>query len=131
MMWILKTLSIGNESSNIPASLHMMQHVFRGRNHFPIVKSIINTDTALMLDQHKVMYCLEGIDCNKLFVVNTKIGQLHHYRRSCPLGRNYGDENCEKLKHPENIVKDTEVWTHLETVIKNTNIALKSIHLNE
>ena len=122
--------TIGNESANVPTSLHIMQHIFRGKHHFNIVKSISNTDTVLLLDQHKVSQCIEGIDCEKTVLVSPSIGQMHHYREICPLGRSYGDENCKKLKLKKNIVKDTGVWRHLETVVNNINIALKKINLN-
>ena len=124
--------TIGNESDiTVPSSLHMMQHVFRGRHHFDnIVKSIINTDTALTLNQHTVIECIEGINCHANFMINPKIGQNHHYRVSCPLGRRYGDKNCKSLKLEKNIVKDTGVWKHLETVVNNTDTALKNINLD-
>ena len=122
--------TIGNESANVPKSLHMMQHVYRGNHHFDIIKSISNTDAALVLDQHKVSQCIEGIDCDKTFLVNPKIGQMHHYREICPLGRSYGDKNCKKLELKKNIVKDTGVWRHLDTVVSNVNMALKKINLN-
>ena len=123
--------TIGNESSNVPKSLHMMQHIFRGNHHFDIVKSISNTDTALMLDQHKVNQCIEGIDCEKTFLVNPKIGHTHHYREICPGDRrSYGDKNCAKIKLKKNIVKDIGVWRHLETVVSNVNMALKEINFN-
>ena len=123
--------TIGNESETVPTSLHMMQHIYRGRHHFDnIVKSIINTDTALTLNQHKVIQCIEGIHCDTSFMINPKIGQNQHYRVSCPMGRRYGDKNCKSLKLEKNIVKDTGVWKHLETVENNTDIALKNIDLN-
>ena len=123
--------TIGNESETVPTSLHMMQHIYRGRHHFDnIVKSIINTDTALTLNQHKVIQCIEGIHCDTSFMINPKIGQNQHYRVSCPLGRRYGDKNCKSLKLEKNIVKDTGVWKHLETVENNTDNALKNIDLN-
>ena len=123
--------TIGNESETVPTSLHMMQHIYRGRHHFDnIVKSIINTDTALTLNQHKVIQCIEGIHCDTSFMINPKIGQNQHYRVSCPLGRRYGDKNCKSLKLEKNIVQDTGVWKHLATVVNNTDTALKNIDLN-
>ena len=119
--------TIGNESDiTVPSSLHMMQHVFRGRHHFDnIVKSIINTDTALTLNQHTVIECIEGINCHANFMINPKIGQNHHYRVSCPL-----DVNCKSLELEKKIVKDTGVWKHLEIVKINTDTALKNINLD-
>ena len=96
-----------------------------------MVKSIINTDTALMLTQHMVSLCVEGIHCDKSFIIDPKIGQNQHYRVSCPMGRRYGDKNCKSLKLEKNIVKDTGVWKHLETVVKNTHTALKNINFDE
>ena len=101
-------MNIRNESTNVPKELHIMQHIYRGIIHFPIIKCISNTDTALLLGQHSVHSCLEGIECNKLLMVNTTIGKTHHYRKSCPLttNRRFGEENCEKLKLKEYVVKD-------------------------
>ena len=123
---------IGNESRNIPNELHIMQHIFRGKIPFPIIKCISNTETALLLGQHNVHSCLEGIDCQKLIMLNTTIGKNHHYRKSCPLttNRRFGEKNCEKLKLKEYFVKDVGIWKHLETVVKNTNIALRNIEFN-
>ena len=118
--------TIEMESKKIPRDLHIMQHIFRGKIHFPIVKSIANTDTALLLGQHIVYSCLEGIDCKKSLLVNTEIGHVQHYRKSCPLSMEKS-ENCEKLKLKEYIVKDIGIWKYLETVIKNTNIILRNI----
>ena len=120
--------NIGNESTNVQKELHIMQHIYKGKIHFPIIKCISNTDTALLLGQHKVYSCLEGIKCHKLLMVNTTIGQSNHYRKSCPVRANgrFG-KNCEKLKHKEYVVKDIGIWKHLETVVKHTNIALRNI----
>ena len=65
-------------------------------------------------------------------MIDPKIGQNQHYRESCPLGGKYndGEKNCKNLKLEKNIVKDTGVWKHLETVENNTDIALKNIDLN-
>ena len=117
------------ESKNTTRELHMMQHIFRGQINFPIIKCIVNTDTALLLGQHSVYSCLEGIDCKKSLMVNTEIGKCHHYRKSCPLttNRRFGEKNCEKLKQKEYFVKDIGIWKHLKTVIKNTNIILRKI----
>ena len=57
-------------------------------------------------------------------MVDTKLAQLHHYRRECSTDI-YSDAKCGKISAM--IVKDTRVYSHLETVIKNTNIALKNI----
>ena len=105
--------SIGNESDTVPNSLHMMQHIYRGRYHFDMVKSIINTDTALMLTQHMVSLCVEGIHCDKSFIIDPKIGQNQHYRESCPLGGKYndGEKNCENLNELKEEI--TWVWTDL------------------
>lgn len=115
----------GNESSNVPRSLHMMQHVFRSKKHFSVGKSIFNTDTALIITQHIVKFCLEGIKCKRVLNVNTKIGQLQHYRKSCPMGKRFVLDKCEK--NTKNIVMDTRVWRYLETVIINSKIALENI----
>merc|ERR1719431_168188 len=40
--------TIGNESRDVPTDLHMMQHIYRAKVHFPIPKSISNTETVLI-----------------------------------------------------------------------------------
>ena len=114
-----------NESSNVPRSLHMMQHVFRSKKYFSVGKSISNTDTALIITQHLVLFCLEGIKCKRQLNVNPKIGQLQHYRKSCPMGKKFVLEKCDK--NTKNPVLDTGVWRYLETVIENSKIALENI----
>ena len=51
--------------------------------------------------------------------VDTEIGQLHHYRKEC-----YDDHVCPPA---ERAVRDDRVWAHLETVISNSNSAIKAI----
>ena len=116
--------TIGNESKDIPTDLHMMQHVYRGKIHFPVSKSISNTDTALILGQHEIYSCLEGISCVK-FDVDTQVGHNQHYRKQCL--RKGKEKECEDMQHREHMVKDTRVWTHLETIVKNTKLAMQTI----
>ena len=103
----------------------MMQHVFRSKKYFSVGKSISNTDTALIITQHLVLFCLEGIKCKRQLNVNPKIGQLQHYRKSCPMGKKFVLEKCDK--NTKNPVLDTGVWRYLETVIENSKIALENI----
>ena len=59
MVYFLDSMpTIGNKS-NVPSHLHMMQHVFRSNTYERNTKSIINTDTALLLRQHKHYICLK------------------------------------------------------------------------
>ena len=53
---------------------------------------------------------------------DTEIGQLHHYRKDC-----YQDP-CPLA---EKVVRDDRVWTHLDTVIANSNRAFKAIDFEE
>ena len=121
-MFLDSMLTNETEIANIPRTLHMMQHTYRVETHLPIIKSISNTDTALLIDQHFVHSCLEGINCNKRFMVTTKVAQLQHYRKSC---QKKVETKCEKINH----VRDTRIWRHLETVVENMNMALKNIIL--
>ena len=74
----------------------------------------------------KVSTCIEGILCEE-FDVDTEVGHLQHYRKGCP---DIGDGLCGNLKLAEYMVKDTRVWRHLDTILKNTNLALKSINFD-
>ena len=58
--------------------------------------------------------------------VDPEYGQLQHYRKDC--AKKIGSKRCDKLK--TKIVKDTRVLRHLETVIKETNIALENINFD-
>ena len=66
-----------------------------------------------------IMFLLSGL-CG-LHYVDTEIGQLHHYRRDC-----YQDP-CPLAK---SVVRDDRVWAHLDTVIKNSNRAIKAIEFD-
>ena len=119
--------TIGNDSKNVPTDLHMMQHVFRAKIHFPVPKSISNTDTALILGQHEIYSCVEGVSCIK-FDVDTEVGHNQHYRKQCL--RKGKEKECEDMKLREHIVKDARVWTHLETIVRNAKIALQTINFD-
>ena len=124
MAYFLEALpTIGNKSG-IPSYLHMMQNVFRFKIFQPRVKSIFNTDTVLLMNQHEHVQCLEGINCMKI-VVNPEIAQLQHYRSEL-----VNKKQNHLLKLPDYFVKDSRVWKNLEIVIKQTNIALQNIVLS-
>ena len=53
-----------------------------------------------------------------LHFVDTEIGQNQHYRKDC-----YQDP-CPLA---EKVVRDDRVWTHLDTVIENSNKAFQTI----
>ncbi len=50
--------------------------------------------------------------------MDTEIGQNHHYRKDCYM------DPCPLA---ESVVRDDRVWTHLDTVIANSNRAFKTI----
>ena len=50
--------------------------------------------------------------------MDTEIGQNQHYRRDCYM------DPCPLA---ESVVRDDRVWTHLDTVIRNSNKAFKTI----
>ncbi len=114
---------IGNKSE-IPSNLYMMQHIYRLKIYQPNVKSIFNTDTVLLINQHSYVQCLEGINCIKT-VVKPEMSLLHHYRSKLD------NKNLNHvLKLPEYFIKDARIWKNLETVITNMNIALQNIDLS-
>ena len=117
--------TIGNKSG-IPSNLHMMQHVYRLKTYQLRVKSIFNTDTVLLINQHNFVQCLEGINCMET-VVNPNIALLQHYRKELDSKNKKLDS---LLKYPDYLIKDTRVWKNLETVIKRTYIALQNIVLS-
>ena len=123
MVYFLDTMpTIGNQSK-IPSDLHMMQHVYRSKIYEPLTKSIMNTDSALTLRQHRHHLCLDGVTQCLTITIDPNLAQSHHYRKGCE-GKALCDESQETL------VKDTRVWRNLETVINNTNFAFENIFLN-
>ena len=108
---------------DMPPGLHMMRHVVRSREYSHHTKCFVNTDTALSLTQHSVATCLEGVACDKKYLVEPGLAHTQHYRSSCPQGVS---EECQ-TRYRDHVVTDTRVWRHLDTVVKNTNIALENI----
>ena len=53
--------------------------------------------------------------------MDTEIGQNHHYRKDCYM------DPCPLA---ESVVRDDRVWTHLDTVIENSNRAIKAIEFD-
>ena len=97
----------------------MMQHVYRSNIYERQVKSIINTDTALTLRQHRHHLCIEGVTCQNI-ETDPQLAQSQHYRKGCE-----GHKLCEESQ--ETLVKDTRVWRHLETVINKADFAFKNV----
>ena len=123
MIYFLDTMpTIGNKSG-VPSYLHMMQHVYRSKTYHPRRKSIINTDTALLIKQHTHIRCLDGLTCQRK-EVEPKIAQTQHYRKE-------GKEGVRSfktiLKSKKNIIKDMRILSNLENVREQTQIALKNI----
>ena len=52
--------------------------------------------------------------------MDVDIGQVHHYRKNCY-------EGWDGCPPAQSGVRDDRVWTHLDTVISNSNRALKAI----
>ena len=126
MVYFLDTMpTIGNKSQ-VPADLHMMQHVYRSKIYELNTKSISNTDTALTLMQHSHNTCLEGVTCIKI-KVDPEFAQTHHYRKDCHT-RKIKDARCARSQ--ASIVRDTRALRHLKTVIQKTKIALQDIFVD-
>lgn len=71
-----------------------------------------------IIDSPEYENFLLSSDLCGLHHVNTEFGQNQHYRRDC-----YVDP-CPLA---ESVVRDDRVWTHLDTVISNSNTAFKTI----
>ena len=121
MVYLLNTMPTVGNDSGVPSYLHMMQHVYRSKIYQPRVKSIVNTDRALLIKQHTHIRCLDGIACKRT-IVKPKIAQTQHYRKGPK------EPKLKKLtQSKKNILKDTRILRNLETVMKNTKIALQNI----
>ena len=99
-------------------------------------KCFLNTETVLSLHQHFASGCIASgeyfvllYECEvpmilivsglcEIHWVDTEIGQNQHYRKDC-----YQDP-CPLA---ESVVRDDRVWTHLDSVIANSNRAFKTI----
>ena len=122
MVYLLDGMpTIGNKS--VPSYLHMMQHVFRSKIYQSRVKSIINTERALIIGQHTHIRCLDGIACKRT-IVEPKIAQSQHYKKE-PKEPQFKFKKLKKSK--KNIVIETRILRNLETVMKNTKITLANI----
>ena len=53
------------------------------------------------------------------------IGQNQHYRKKCT---DASDNHCDLA---DTAVRDDRVWTHLDTVLKNYNLAVKKIDFEQ
>ena len=124
MVYFLDTMATFENISGIPSFLHMMKHVYRSKNPEGNFKSISNTDIVLTIGHHRHIHCLEGISCKG---AREGIANSQHYRKDCAPNK-FNNVSCNKLK--ATTIQDTRVWRHLETVIKNTNIALQNIIFN-
>ena len=123
MIYFLDSMATIDNTSGIPSYLHMMKHVYRSKNPEGNYKSIINTDIVLTISHHRHNHCLEGISCKR--AIEEQIANSQHYRKDCAPNK-FNNVSCDNLK--ATTIQDTRVWRHLETVIKNTNIALQNIH---
>ena len=124
MVYFLDSMATIENKTEIPSYLHMMKHVFRSKIPEETVKSISNTDTVLTISSHHHIHCLEGISCKR---TREEIASTQHYRKDCASNM-LSKVQCDNIK--ATTIQDTRVWRHLETVIKNTNIALQNIIFN-
>ena len=109
-------------NDKIPSSLHMMNHIVRSTAYSTHTKCFLNTNTVLSLTQNNAATCLENVKCTK-HVVDTSRAHTQHYRQTCP---DTLKKVCNRM-FKQNVVKDTRVWKHLETVLTNTKNALEKI----
>ena len=108
---------------NIPADLHMMQHVYRSAIYPPHgwwTKCVLNTDNVVTHTQNNINSCIPGVACENYYVDHT-MAHFQHYRRDC-----YEGPSCEYRKE---VVKDARIWRYLDEVLKRTNDARKKINI--
>jgi len=99
---------------DVPAGLHMMNHVYRSANYTKpghYIKCFHNTEHVLTIHNHYPTRCLGGC---KAGGVDTRLGHLQHYREFC-----VSDlwKVCDEayMKHIE---RDTSVWKWRENVTR-------------
>jgi len=114
----------GYHFEDIPAYLHMQQHVYRSANYTKpgqYVKCFHNPDKALILHNHFPLGCLGGV-CSS-FPVEPSLGQLQHYRSDCV---NTLKKSCkEDFKAVS--VKDTTLWRWKEQIIQRSSNTLAKL----
>ena len=106
---------------DIPQWLHIMNHVHKivappGSN----IKSFQSTKKTLVIHNHRALSCLGPC---KEHNVNSSLGQLNHYRKSCPESSSW---NCRESEEKE---MDTAVWMIKDQVIANSLAALRKINI--
>ncbi len=108
-------------NSEIPAYLHMLQHVRRSANYTKpgqYVKCFHDPERALILHNHFPLGCLGGV-CTS-FPVPTDVGHLQHYRADCVRTLK---KSCADVYKNVSVV-DTTIWRWKDRVIKGSNRAL-------
>ena len=108
---------------NIPADLHMMQHVYRSAKYPPWgwwTKCVLNTDIVVTHTQNTFNTCIPGVACENYYV-DTAMAHFQHYRRDC-----YEGPSCEYRKE---VIKDARIWRYLDEVLRRTNDAREKINL--
>ena len=106
---------------DIPEWLHIMTHVYKtvappGSN----IKSLHSTARSQIVSNHRAISCLGRC---KEHNVDPSLGQLNHYRKSCPKS---GSWNCRESEKKE---RDTAVWMIKDQVIANSLAALRKINI--
>ncbi|GJQ78199.1 hypothetical protein Trydic_g2528 [Trypoxylus dichotomus] len=110
---------------DIPASMHMLQHVYRIKDVMGsglYIKSFHNTDLVLALHNHYPLYCVEP--CRNLEIDPNK-AKLHHYRKTCVKEI----KNCDKLKDTK--VKDTTLWTYKDQLIDRVSTLMERLEMDK
>ncbi|XP_044260704.1 uncharacterized protein LOC123008768 [Tribolium madens] len=107
----------------IPRHMHMLQHVFRARNHtkpMDFVKGFHDTRLVIALHNHFPFRCTKKCDFTE---IDLGLAQLQHYRADCA----YGVQNCGVLKSES--VMDTRVWNFKHELVKRVEKTLTDLNL--
>ena len=117
----------GGYIPDLPAHLHMMQHIYRSDQQTPprhYVKAFHDPGKVLTLHNHFPFSCLGGCAFHS---VATSLAQLHHYREDCVADLR---RVCQE-QYKNNSVRDTSIWAVRETVVREAGNALKTIGVSQ
>ncbi|XP_027229237.2 uncharacterized protein [Penaeus vannamei] len=109
--------------NDIPQYMHILQHVYRARNHTKprhSVKCFHDTQLVLTLHNHYPSSCLGKC---RYYSIPTEIAQLQHYRSECIDSLR---QLC-KNEFRKNTVLDTAIWKYKEPLIERVSATLKTL----
>lgn len=95
---------------DIPAYMHMLQHVYRSVNYTKpghYIKSFHRTDRVIALHNHFPLECLGGC---RSYSIDPSVAHLQHYRADCIKSL---AKECDRVYKKESVLDDN-IWRYKE-----------------